>query len=91
MEQPGDAVRLITASSISDNGIILNAKLGTKLKRGSLVRVVLGRGDGVNVVTQRVGRAGRIAIQADVQSVTHVSVRDSRGKELARWRLSRLP
>lgn len=79
-------VRLLGVS-LSDNGVFLNARLGTKLQRGSKVRIILGKGGQAKVLPVRVGTAGRIQVRADVRSVSDVSVKDSSDNVLARWRL----
>ena len=83
-------VRQSGPPSLAKNGLVLRANILTKLERGSSVRIILGKGKQAKVVVQRVGKAGRIAIKANVRSVRLVSVRDSVGKVLARWRISKL-
>lgn len=82
----GNGVRLLGAS-LSDNGINLKAKLGTKLKRGSRIQVIVGKGDQRKMFPQRVGVGGRIELQTEVRSVSDVAVRDSDGRLIVRWRI----
>lgn len=86
LAERGKGVRLLGVS-LSDNGDFLNARLDTKLQRGSKVRVFFGKGEQVKVLPARVGTAGRIQVKADVMSVSDVSIKDSSGKVLVRWRL----
>lgn len=82
----GKGVRLL-GNALSNDGVFFNAKLGTKLKRGTKVQVMVGKGDQMTVLRSRVGVDGHIEIKADVSSVNDVSITGGRDKLLARWRL----
>jgi hypothetical protein len=86
-----NTVRQSSLPSLNENGVDFRAKLLTKLERGYSIRITLGKGKQAKVITQRVGKAGHIKIRANVRSVSRVSVKDSKGKVLARWNLSELP
>ena len=85
LAQRGKGTRML-GTSLSTSGV-LKAKLGTKLKRGTQVSLILGKGVGEETLTRDVRSKGRINVRVNVASVQDVRIVDNRNRLVVRWRI----